>query len=150
MFQHRNGWSVLFSIAMMIELAGCGGRLVNVERPKGQIEMRRPEEKGEMPKLVIDPVTSSQSKSSVDVTLRYASEEDLDRFFGNKEIFGAVAGKNPYPPHTLIFYVKIFNHSPKKIKVNPEDFVLIDNINIQYSELSPDNISAIYESKANV
>ncbi len=129
-------------------LSGCGGGLVNLERSKGQIELHRPDTKEKPPVVSFDPVTASLSKSSIDVTVRYAPPEDLDRFFGNKEVFGNVAGKNPYPPRTLVFYVKVFNHSGKKIKVDPENFVMIDNLNIQFSELSADNISAIYESKA--
>ncbi len=128
--------------------SGCGNHLAMTERPKGQIEMRRREE---LPiSIVVDPVTSSLSKNGIDVTIRYASPEELNKFFENKEIFGPLAGKNPYPSETLLFYVKVGNYSGKKIRVNPDDFVLIDNLNIQYTELSPDAISALYESKANI
>ncbi len=137
-------------LAGLMLSAGCRG-LAARERPKGQIELQQPEVKRkELLPIQVDPTTVSLSKSGIDVTIRYASMEDLDRFFENKQIFGSLAGKNPYPPDTLIFYVKIANHSGKKIRVNPEDFVLVDNLNIQYSELSPDNLSAIYEAKANV
>lgn len=119
-----------------------------IERPKGEIELRQPVVSRVA--MVIDPATASLSKSGIDVTIRYASPEDLDRFFENREVFGALASKNPYPPDTLVFYIKLFNHSGRKIKVNPDDFVLMDNLNIQYAELSPDNISALYEAKANV
>ncbi len=142
------GALVFFLVFFSLTTASCGGRLVMLERPKGQIELRRPE--GPPVTLFLDPVTSSTSKAGVDVTIRYAAPEDLDKFFENKEVFGNLAGKSPYPPGTLIFYVKIANHSGKKIRVNPDDFVMIDNINIQYAELSPDNISAIYEAKANL
>ena len=118
------------------------------ERPKGQIELRRPES---LPiSIVVEPPTSSATKNGIDVTVRYASPEELDKFFEDKEVFGNLAGKNPYPPETLIFYVKVANHSGKRIRVNPGDFALIDNLSIQYAELSPDDISALYESKANV
>ncbi len=131
--------------------SGCGGGFANIERPKGQIELRQPAEKEAKPvSLIVEPPTASISKESIDVTIRYAPAEELDQFFQKKEIFGNLAGKNPYPPDTLIFYVKIANHSGKKIRVNPDDFVLIDNLNIQFSELSPDNISALYEAKASV
>jgi len=150
MNRNRFGICVAALCGMVVLGAGCGGKLINLERPKGQIEMRRPEQEEKMPSITVDPVTTSLSKAGIDVTVRYASPGDLDRFFQNKEIFGSLAGKNPYPEATIIFYIKIFNHSGKKIKVNPEDFVLIDNMNIQYSELSPDNISALYESKASL
>ena len=138
-----------FLSAIVLVGSGCrGGFSTAIERPKGQIEMRRPE--ALTASIVVDPVTSSISKSGVDVTVRYANPEELDKFFGNEEVFGKLAGKNPYPAETLVFYVKLANHSPKKIRVNPDDFVLIDNINIQYSELSPDNISAFYEDRASL
>ena len=129
--------------------SGCGGGFATIERPKGQIELRQPE-LAHLPSLLLDPATASLSKSGIDVLIRYASPEELDRFFEKKEVFGSLAGKNPCPPDTLVFYVKIANYGGKRIRVNPDDFVLIDNLNIQYSELSPDNISAIYEAKANM
>lgn len=134
---------------LALNIAGCRGGFATVERPKGQIELKQPEAQKPAP-LVMDPMTASLSKSKIDVTIRYATPEELDHFFERKEVFGNFAGKNPYPPDTLVFYVKIANYSDKKIKVNPDDFALIDNLNIQYAELSPDNISALYESKANM
>ncbi len=127
-------------------LAGCRG-LPTMERPKGQIELRRPE--ALLASVLLNPATASLSREGVDVTVRYATAEELDKFFENKEIFGSLAGKNPYPAETLVFFVKVANFSGKKIRVNPENFVLIDNLNIQYAELSADNISAMYESRAN-
>ena len=140
----------LYGILCVVTLtgSGCRGGFANIERPKGQIELRRPETKPLS--VVVDPVTASLSKEGVDVTVRYAPPEELNKFFENKEVFGDLADKNPYPPETLVFYVKVANHSGKKIRVNPDDFVLLDNLNIQYSELSPDNISALYEARANI
>ncbi|MBI3615941.1 MAG: hypothetical protein HY211_05425 [Candidatus Omnitrophica bacterium] len=145
---------VLIPVLSMLALssaAGCRGGFSTLERPKGQIELQQPEQKEkEIKPVIMDPMTAALSKSGIDVTIRYATPDELDHFFEKKEVFGVLAGKNPYPPGTLVFYVKIANFSGKKIRVNPEDFVLIDNLNIQYSELSPDNISAIYESKASM
>lgn len=129
--------------------AGCQGPLANIERPKGQIELRHPEEEQLTP-LRLNPATASLSQKGIDVTVRYASPEELEKLFENKKIFGNLAGKNPYPPDTLIFFIRVANHSGKRIRVNPDDFVMIDNLNIQYAELSPDNISALYESKASL
>ncbi len=142
-------WGRGFLIGVVMLGCGCRGGFATIVRPKGQIEMRQPEEV-HLPSVVIHPATSTLSKSGIDVTIRYAPPEELKSFFSKKEIFGNFAGKNPYPPDTLVFYVKVANHSGKKIRINPDDFVLIDNINIQYAELSPDNISALYEAKANV
>lgn len=147
-----NGVFVVFvACGLACSAVGCRGGFATIERPKGQIEFQRPEEKKkEMVPIVMDPMTASLSKSKIDVTIRYATPEELDRFFENKGVFGSLAGKNPYPPATLVFYVKVANYSDKKIRVNPDDFVLIDNLNIQFAELSPDNISALYESRANM
>lgn len=142
---------VFVAYGLALSAVGCRGGFATIERPKGQIELQRPEEKKkELVPIVMDPMTASLSKFKIDVTIRYATPEELDHFFENKEVLGSLAGKNPYPPATLVFYVKVANYSDKKIRVNPDDFVLIDNLNIQFSELSPDNISAIYESKANM
>ena len=132
----------------LMAISGCRG-FASIERPKGQIELRRPEAHQVAP-IRLNPATASLSKEGIDVTVRYATREELDKFFENKEIFGPLAGKNPYPPNTLIFFVKVANFSSKMIRVNPEDFVMIDNLNVQYSELSPDNISSLYEAKANI
>lgn len=137
-----------FVIGTLLLAGGCGPRLLMLERPKGEIGLRQPE--GLPLAVKIDPVSAASSKAAIDVTIRYASPEELDKFFERKEVFGNLASKNPYPPHTLVFYVKLSNHSGKKIKVNPGDFLMIDNLNIQYAELSPDDISAIYESKASL
>ncbi|MBI3312243.1 MAG: hypothetical protein HYZ88_01795 [Candidatus Omnitrophica bacterium] len=132
---------------MFLSLVGCSRGMTNIERPKGEIELRRPETLSSRIRVGGTPI-ASLTKGGIDATIRYASPEELEKFFENKEVFGALAGKNPYPKETLVFYLKIANHSGKKIRVNPDDFVLIDNLNIQYAELSPDSISALYESKA--
>ncbi|MBI1953224.1 MAG: hypothetical protein HYS41_03785 [Candidatus Omnitrophica bacterium] len=135
-------------LLILLNGAGCGRGFAILERPKGQIELHQPEVV--LAPLTVTPPTASVSKLGIDVTVRYAAPAELENFFKNEKIFGKLAGKNPYPAETLIFYVKVANHSAKKIKVNPDDFVMIDNLNIQYAELSPDNISALYETKANV
>jgi hypothetical protein len=77
---------------MAMVSAGCGRGLAMLERPKGEVELRRPEA---LPlSVVIDPVTSSLSKTGIDVTVRYASPEELQKFFSNEQIFGKLAGKN--------------------------------------------------------
>ncbi len=136
--------------ALGAAMSGCGGGFATTERPKGQIELRQPEVKAAVIPLRFNPATASQSKDGIDVTVRYANPEELEKFFEDKKFFGPLAGKNPYPPNTLVFFIKVANYSGKEIQVNPEHFVMIDNLNIQYSELSPDNISSLYESKASV
>lgn len=137
--------------AAVVTAAGCGKKLVMSERNVGQIE-RRPVDaaRDEMKELKLDPVTAVLTKGGVEVSIRYADRETLDRFFDKKEVFGKLAGKNPYPPQTFVFYVRVLNRSGTKIQLDPDDFVLIDDINIQYSELSPDALSAIYDARASI
>lgn len=143
-----SGITVGLLAVVVVTAAGCSGRPANLERPKGQIEMRRPE--GMKVIVGLKPSTATQTKEGIEVTLRYANTGELEKFFSNKEIFGKLAGKNPYPDQTLIFFVRVNNTSAKKIQVNPEQFVLIDDVGIQFSELSPDNISALLESNVNL
>ncbi len=138
---------VLLAVSIMTT-AGCANRLSSLERPKGQIEMRRPE--GMKVIVGLKPSSETQTKEGIEVTVRYANAAELEKFFNNKEIFGKLAGKNPYPEQTLIFFTKVKNTGNKKIQVNPENFVLIDSVGIQFSELSPDNISALLESDVNL
>ncbi len=137
-------------VALSFPCSGCRASMPVLERSKGKIEYGRTDvvQAAEFPVVKVSPATASQSKDGVDVTVRYASPEELNKFFEDKKVFGNLAGKNPYPEGTLVFYVKVANYSGKKIQVNPEYFVMIDNLNIQYSELSADNISALYESKS--
>jgi len=144
---HRLGW-ILTAMGWTGWLTGCQGGFTAVQRPKGQIELRRPE--GLLGAVRLTPSVHTLSKEGVDVTVRYASPEELKAFFLDKKIFGRLAGENPYPQETMVFYVKIANHSGKKILVDPEHFVLIDDLNIQYAELSPDDISSLYEARTDL
>ncbi len=112
---------------------------------KGQLEL----EQAEPTKLQVKvtPPFSVLEKDGIEITIRYASKNELDTFFSKKILFGKYAGESPYPENVLVFYIKIANKSGHRIRVTPEDFVLIDDLNIQYVNLSPDDISAIFESK---
>ncbi|PIQ82058.1 MAG: hypothetical protein COV76_05845 [Candidatus Omnitrophica bacterium CG11_big_fil_rev_8_21_14_0_20_64_10] len=147
----RIGGGCLAVLGFVLTVSGCtANKFPSVERPKGQLEMRRPKADHQKRTLHLQPATAVQSQAGLEITIRHASPEDLDAFFDKKEIFGDLAGVNPYPDDTVVFYVKINNGSSRKISVDPNQFVLMDDINIQYSELSPDNLSAIYDSKASV
>ena len=112
---------------------------------KGQLEL----EQAKPPKVIIKttPPFAVMEQEGVEITIRYATENELNNFFSNKVIFGKYAGVNPYPAQTLVFYVKIANKSGHRIKVMPEDFMMIDDLSIQYVHLSPDDISAMYEAR---
>ena len=100
----------IFCITLCLPVSGCRGGFSSIERPKGQIEYRQPAEPEEkVSPIKFNPATASQSKDGVDVTVRYASPEELEKFFSDKKVFGNLAGKNPYPPGTLVFFVKVAN-----------------------------------------
>lgn len=130
--------------AMLGMVVGCAHSTPPPRSLKGQLEL----EQAKPPRIILKttPPFAVLEKEGVEVTIRYASENELDNFFSNKVIFGKFAGKNPYPEGTLVFYVRIANKSGHRIRVNPDDFVLIDDLSIQYVHLSPDDISALYET----
>jgi len=131
-------------VAILGLIVGCARSTPPPRKLKGQLEF----EQAKPLKVVIKttPPFAVLEKEKVEVTIRYASENELNNFFSNKVIFGKYAGKNPYPEGTLVFYVRIANKSDHRIRINPDDFVLIDDLSIQYVHLSPDDISAMYET----
>ncbi len=112
---------------------------------KGQMELEQAVPS--TAQITMVPPTAVLEKNGIEITARYATKHELDTFFSNKVLFGRYAGDDPYPESTLVFYVKIANRSGHRIRVTPDDFVMIDDLNIQYINLSPDDISAIYESR---
>lgn len=130
--------------ALGISLAGCAHSTPPPRSLKGQLEL----EQARPPRVLLrtTPPFAVAEKDGIEVTIRYASENELDNFFSNKVIFGKYAGKNPYPDQTLVFYVRIANKTGHRVRITPDDFVLVDDLSIQYVHLSPDDISAMYET----
>lgn len=143
----RHGWRLCLGVLTLGVIVGCARATPLPRALKGQLELEQAKPKKVIIKTM--PPFAVSEKDGVEVLIRYASENELDRFFSNKAIFGEYAGGNPYPEQTLVFYVKITNKSGQRIRVSPEDFVLIDDLNTQYIHLSPDDISAMYEAKGN-
>lgn len=133
-------WGLALTMA-----CGCARATPLPRALKGQLELEEAKPRRVLIKTA--PPFAVAEKGGVEITIRYASEVELNRFFSNKVIFGRYAGNSPYPEQTLVFYVKITNKSDHRIKVLPEDFVMIDDLSIQYVHLSPDDISAMYEAK---
>ncbi|MBI4227475.1 MAG: hypothetical protein HY600_04260 [Candidatus Omnitrophica bacterium] len=139
------GWSrTLLCVTAVSLVLGCARSTPPPRKLKGQLEF----EQAKPPRTAIKttPPFAVVEKEGVEITIRYASEKELDNFFSNKVIFGKYAGKNPYPEGTLVFYVRVANKSGHRIRTAPDDFVLIDDLSIQYVHLSPDDISAMYET----
>ena len=95
----------------------------------------------------LSPVLQTQTKDGVEVTINFAPPTYLNNFFGNKKIFGPYAGANPYYPEHMVFYVKVANHSGKRIGINPNEFVLVDNEGAQYTTIGVDYVTALGESR---
>lgn len=95
----------------------------------------------------VEPVLQTQAKQNVEITVNYASAEYLRNLFNNKAMFGAYAGRNPYFPENMVFYVSIANRSEKKIRINPAEFILLDDHGNQYAMLGIDYVTAFGESR---
>jgi len=145
MKHHLWGSWLLLGVAVLGVAPGCARGTPLPRALKGQLEL----EQAKPPKVVIKtvPPFALLEQNGIEVLIRYASENELNHFFSKKVIFGKYAGNSPYPEQTLVFYVRIANKSGHRIQVLPEDFVMIDDLSIQYIHLSPDDISAMYEAK---
>ncbi len=138
-------------LAAMLLLAGCGGRtsaLLLERRARGMLAEYPSVSLGRNWKL--EPATQTQEQGQVEVTATFASAQFLQEFFSNKDIFGAYAGKTPFFPENIVFYVKIANKSQKRIKIDPTEFTLLDDRGNQYSILNVDYVSALEEAHAPV
>ena len=136
----------LICLAGLMVIAGCSSRkssLLLERQARGPIS-----EEPSVAKAVVwhlDPVMQTQAKQEIEVNVNYASPEYLQNFFSNKAVFGQYAGKNPYYPEHLVFYVKIANRSHEKIRINPTEFALIDDRGNQYGTIGVDYVTAFGE-----
>ncbi len=138
-------------LAAMLLVVGCGGRkssLLLERRARGPL--------AEYPGVSIgrdwqlEPATQTQEQGQVAVTSTFASRHFLKEFFDNTQVFGPYAGKTPFFPENIVFYVKISNKSQQRIRIDPADFVLLDDRGNQYSPLNVDYVSALEEAHAPV
>ena len=97
---------------------------------------------------MLDPATQTKTQDGLEVMATYASREYLNELFRNQRIFGSFAGMNPFFPEQVVFYVKVTNHSGKKVHIDPGIFVLLDDKGNQYPMISPDYTNALAEKKA--
>lgn len=94
-------------------------------------------------KIVLDPQEAKATDKGIEITIRYVTPGYLKNFFKRADIFGRPK-KNPYPPEVIVFSVKVANNSGGRIKVEPLEFVMVDDLNSQHSSLSPEYIAALY------
>jgi len=136
-------------LAGLLLTAGCLGKksaLLLERRTRGEIDESL--QVAGAVKWKFTPVVQTLEKDKVEVIVNYASEEYLTNFFANRKIFGEFAGKNPYYPEHLVFYMKIANRSDKKIRLQPVDFVLVDDRGNQYSPIGTDYVTAYGEFRS--
>lgn len=138
----------LWGASSLLLILGCGrtSSLLLERQARGPIG----EEQGiaRQIKWFLEPPNHTKAQSGVELSVTYASSEYLDEFFRNRKLFGRYAGPNPYFPEQIVFYVKIANHSEKKLHLNPDRCVLLDDHGNQYQSLNPDYNTALAESKA--
>ena len=91
----------------------------------------------------VEPVMQEQDKAGIHVLVNHASQEYLRNFFTNRALFQQWAGKSPFAPEHLVFYLKIENRSAQKIRIDPASFVLLDDLGNQYSTVGVDYVTAL-------
>jgi hypothetical protein len=141
----------LIAVAGMILIVGCSAKkssLLLERQARGPIE--------EEPKVAqpltwyLEPGEQTLVNKGVDVTVRYTPHDYLKTFFMRKDLFGRYAGKSPFYPETTVFYVRISNSSPKKIRINPPEFILVDDHGNQYSMVGVDYMTAFADFRTPV
>ena len=118
----------ILSIAVIL-VSGCRGGFANIERPKGQIEYRRPESKPIS--VMIDPATSSLSKEGVDVTIRFASHEELNKFFENNLKFISKVILVKLPEDQKPFSLDEFVDMQEKYIESKTGFLVSKNVEVE-------------------
>ena len=133
--------------AAIVFIAGCGGRKSSLLLERQAVGPMTEEAAVAQKSLwAFEPVTQTLTKEGIDATLKFMSHQELlERFFSDRKVFGSYAGLNPYFPENIVFYVKMTNHSGGKIRISPNEFVMLDDRGNQYSILSPDTITALAE-----
>ncbi len=143
------GRSLVAGIALAMVVGGCGSHrnsLLLERQARGPLD----EEKDIARSIawVFEPTTQTKSEHDLEATMTYADAAFQKRFFDNPRIFGHNSGKNPFFPEHVVFYVRLVNKSPKKVKINPDEFVMLDDLGNQYATINADYINALAESKA--
>lgn len=95
----------------------------------------------------LEPATQTKTVNGVEITATHAHPKYMGELFSNSSIFGPYAGGIPFFPEQFVFYIKIRNASGKKLSIDPDQFVLLDDQGNQYNSLSADYGNALAESK---
>lgn len=138
---------VLMLLLVVLAAAGCARRAsVLMERSaKGPVAAER--ELAQQSNVELLPNSQTVEHEGIELTVSFASHDYLKTYFQNRDMFGGDAGMNPYFPDNLVLYMRIANRSARKIKMDPNDCVLLDDLNNQYQYLPLDTITTLAESR---
>ncbi|RKY38023.1 MAG: hypothetical protein DRP73_00495 [Candidatus Omnitrophota bacterium] len=135
----------LLMVFLGIPISGCAGNYVYSQERKGRLG---PEARFDYRKYSLHPLKQEEEKEGIKIRVEYIPYSQLNKIFQDKETFGRLAGDNPYPPGIIVFKVRVKNESDSKIYINPEEFVLLDDLGTQYMYINPDKIIDIYQAKS--
>lgn len=132
----------------LFTVLGCGNRkssLLLERQSRGPLDLEggiaRPDQ------WILEPATQTKTLNGVEITATYAHSAYLRELFSNRDVFGPYVGMNPFFREQLVFYIKIHNKSGKKLSIDPNRFVLLDEKGNQYHMLSADYGNALAEAK---
>ena len=131
---------------VMVAGTGCAGRKPSIlleRQARGPLNVESTI--GQPAAWHLEPVVQTTAKGNIEVYVNYASLEFQKNFFNDKKVFGPYAGLTPYYPEFLVFYVKISNKSDKKIRINPVEFIVVDDLGNQYGTVGVDYVTAFAE-----
>ena len=139
---------ILTSLAGLLLMAGCSTRTSSLLLERHAVgPLADASSVGKPATWQLDPATQTLTQGEVEIHVTYASSEYLKTFFNNKAVFGSLAGLNPYYPENIVFYVQLINHGTKRIRLNPADFVIVDDRGNQYAALNVDYVTALEEHR---
>ena len=140
--------SLLLLALGVLSLSGCSGRkssLLLGRFARGTLTDARSVAQPLAMRLM--PGSRTIVQNGVVVIVTHAPREYQDDLFRNEAIFGKFAGKNPYYPQQLVFYVRITNQSSSELFVDITQFKLIDNRGNQLETIGHDYIEAFTKHK---
>jgi hypothetical protein len=137
-------------MAGFVVISGCGvgvKRDVLLAERKARGQLSETEQAGVLGGRLLEPVTQTLAQGKVTVTATFMPQRELETFFANRQVFGKRAGKSPYFPENLVFYIRIANKGEQRIQIAPGEFVMIDDHGNQYSPIGVEYVTAIAESR---
>jgi hypothetical protein len=139
-------WRGVAAIVVVVAVPGCSSRkssLLLERQARGPLAI---ESSVAQPiRWTLAPEEQTNVQRQIEVVARHAQTAYLKELFNDPQLFGEFAGANPYFPEHLVFYVRIANRSGQKIRINPPEFVLLDDLGNQYSTVGVDYITAFAE-----